>query len=201
MSSSFVHDLLSNTVSTGKIDALLPGGVINIGSGNTGNVNIASTSGKLQFTTSDTTATAFAVTASLGGATVTTGTNGINLTTTGALRITTGNTGIILAGAAAVTQITSIVTGVTVSGGNSGVITTFSAVTAAATTSVFTVTHPRCALTSVIIVNISDYAGTTGLPSVSVDNILAGTFDIVIQNNHSAAALNGVLKIAFFILN
>lgn len=105
-----------------------------------------------------------------------------------------------LSNAATVTQITSIATGVAFTNGNSGVITTFSAVTAADAVSVFTVTHPSVLTTSVVLANIVNYAGT-GLPCIAVKNLTNGTFDIAIQNGAAAAALNNVLKIGFVVLN
>jgi hypothetical protein len=50
----------------------------------------------------------------------------------------------------------------------------------------------------VVIVNITNYSGTTGIPVVRVNNCIAGTsFDIVVWNLHATNALNGILKIAF----
>lgn len=99
-----------------------------------------------------------------------------------------------------VTQITSINTGVTVNAA-AGVITTFLADTLADNTDVFTVTNSSVTATSVVLTNIQDYAGTTGLPNVVVDNVAAGSFDIVIQNAGVAASvLDGVLQIGFAVL-
>lgn len=101
-----------------------------------------------------------------------------------------------------VTQATSITTGVTLNK-PAGVITTQSASAAADAAHTFTVTNSFVATDSVILANICDYAGTiatNGNPNVIVDNITAGTFDIIITNTHGTNALSGALKIAFTIL-
>lgn len=105
-----------------------------------------------------------------------------------------------LSNASTVTQLTSIVTGVALTNGNSGVITTFAASALANATHTFTVTHPSALTTSVILVNVQSYTGT-GLPNVIVNNRLAGTFDIIIQNLAGVDALNAAMRIGFLILN
>ena len=122
--------------------------------------------------------------------------------TTGAtsLVLSSGTGGIALP-TSSVTQLTSITTGVTLSN-TSGIITTVSATTAAASASIFTVTNTLVTSASRITVNINDYAGTfatNGLPVVCVDNITSGSFDIVITNMHASNALSGILKIAFVV--
>lgn len=105
-----------------------------------------------------------------------------------------------------VTQITSITTGVTTNA-PSGIITTvtnLSGITAQ-TSATFTVTNSSVLATSVIVANVVDYAGTyitNGTPVVNVDNIGAGTFDVVLINQHTANALSatGTLKISFIVV-
>lgn len=102
----------------------------------------------------------------------------------------------------AVTQITSIVTGVTLNA-QRGLVTTFSASAAADATQKFTVTNSFASATSNIRAYIVDYAGaysTNGNPTVAVDNRGAGTFEISITNAHSANALSGALVIGFEIV-
>lgn len=99
----------------------------------------------------------------------------------------------------AVTQLSSITTGVTINS-NSGVITTVSATTAGAAKSTFTVTNSSVEADSVVIVGVQNYAGTyttNGLPVVTVNNVAAGSFDVNIINAHASNALSGVLKIGF----
>lgn len=102
--------------------------------------------------------------------------------------------------ASTVTQLTSIVTGVALTNGNSGVITTFAASALANATHTFTVTHPSCLTTSIVLVNVVSYTGT-GLPNVIVNNRLGGSFDIIIQNLAGVDALNAAMRIGFLILN
>jgi hypothetical protein len=97
----------------------------------------------------------------------------------------------------AVTQTGSGVTAVTANG-QTGLITTVSLVLAAANAGTFTVNNTGTDADSVVIVNITNYSGTTGIPVVRVNNCVAGTsFDIVVWNLHATNALNGILKIAF----
>lgn len=101
-----------------------------------------------------------------------------------------------------VTQVTSIVTGVTLNAAR-GVVTTFSASAAAGASQTFRVTNSFAAAGSNIRAYVVDYAGaftTNGVPVVSVDNRGTGGFDIVISNAHGTNALSGVLKIGFEIV-
>jgi hypothetical protein len=95
-----------------------------------------------------------------------------------------------------VTQITSITTGVTLNK-NSGFVSTVSSTLAADVSATFTVTNSFVKAGSIVQCNIVNYTGTTGLPSVRVNAIADGTFDIILSNNHSSAVLNGVVKVAF----
>lgn len=95
----------------------------------------------------------------------------------------------------AVTQASSITTGVTLNK-ISGQITTVSSTLAAAASAVFTVTDSAVAATDVVNVSIAAYAGT-GTPVAFVKNVVAGAFDIVLFNAHASAALNAVLVISF----
>lgn len=118
-----------------------------------------------------------------------------------ALVLNAGTGGIAVPGDV-VTQATSVTTGVTLSE-NSGVITTFSQSAAAGVSAAFTVTNTIVAATDKIVANIVDYAGTyttNGVPVVSVDNIGAGSFDLVVSNAHGANALSGAVQIAFVVL-
>jgi len=103
---------------------------------------------------------------------------------------------------ATVTQLGAITNAVTADS-VSGVVTTVNAATASLGVNTFTVNNDRCIATSVVHVNIQNYSGTyttNGLPTVNVNNISAGAFDIVILNTHNANALNGVLQIAFSVV-
>ena len=98
------------------------------------------------------------------------------------------------------TQLVSGVTAVTANGMN-GLITTVSLSLAAANAGTFTVNNTATDADSVVLVGISNYSGTTGIPVVRVNNCVAGTsFDIVVWNLSAGAALNGILKIGFQLL-
>ena len=102
----------------------------------------------------------------------------------------------------AVTQATSTATAVTANG-EVGLITCFTSVLAAAGTVTFTVNNTATDADSVVIVGITNYSGTqvtNGIPTVRVNNCVAGTsFDIVVTNQ-GANALAGILKIGFQLL-
>jgi hypothetical protein len=99
----------------------------------------------------------------------------------------------------AVTQTGSITTGVTINS-NAGVITTVSATTAGGAKSTFTVTNSSVEAGSIVIAGVQNYAGTygtNGIPVVTVNNVVAGAFDVNIVNVHDSNALAGVLQIGF----
>lgn len=100
------------------------------------------------------------------------------------------------------TQITSVTTGVTLSV-LKGVITTFSHTAAAYASNTFTVTNTYVGANSKVNAWIQNYSGTfttNGLPTVYVDNVTAGAFDITVSNLHNANALSGTLAIGFQVL-
>jgi hypothetical protein len=97
-----------------------------------------------------------------------------------------------------VTQLTSISTGVTLNK-TSGTITTVSTVLASSAFAIFTVTNSTVSATSLVSAQITDYSiaySGGGHPHVNVDNISAGSFDIVLMNS-GGSALGGILKIQF----
>jgi FMN-dependent NADH-azoreductase len=99
-----------------------------------------------------------------------------------------------------VTQTGSGVSPVTAQG-HTGLITTVSLNLAAANAGTFTVNNTAVDADSAVLVGICNYSGTTGFPTVRVNNCIAGTsFDIVVLNVHASVALNGVLKIGFMLL-
>lgn len=98
---------------------------------------------------------------------------------------------------ATVTQITSIATGVTVSG-LGGQITTVASTLAAAAEAEFEVTNDQVAATDVIALSTT-YAGA-GTPMLSVRKVGAGVFTITITNVHASDALDAVLVINFRVL-
>ena len=98
-------------------------------------------------------------------------------------------------------QATDISTGVTANG-SAGVITTQTATTAAENTNFFTVTNDKVKSDSVVTAIQTSYSGAytvNGMPNIAIGNVHDGGFNIIIQNCHSANALNGVLKIAFLV--
>ena len=97
----------------------------------------------------------------------------------------------------AVTQITSITTGVTLSK-PCGQITTVASTLAAAAATAFTVTNTLVAATDVVVLSTT-YAGA-GTPIVYCKVVAAGSFDIGITILHAANALDAVLVINFAVI-
>jgi hypothetical protein len=103
----------------------------------------------------------------------------------------------------AVTQITSITTTVILNN-RIGLITTVSSTLAAEAVAKFTVTNNKVLATGDLVrCWLQDYAGGTGdgLPTVHVDNVAVGSFQVVVQNCESVNALAALLKIGFEIIN
>jgi len=98
-----------------------------------------------------------------------------------------------------VTQATSNTTAVSITT-QAGIITTQSMTTPSNSSTQFTVNHPSVTVNSVILANISNYAGTTGLPNLYIDNPTTGSFVATVQNHHTSGSLNGAMKISYFIL-
>lgn len=96
-----------------------------------------------------------------------------------------------------VTQATSASTGVTLSK-RSGQITTVALTTAAGAEEVFTVTNTEVDAKDVVVVGTT-YAGA-GTPLVSVKQIAADAFDIVITNLHASAALDAAVVVNFVVI-
>ena len=80
-----------------------------------------------------------------------------------------------------------------------GIVTMFTSTLAANGFQAFTVTNSYVGAGTIVLTSVQDYSGTTGLPSVIVDNIAEGTFQIVLQNGGSAA-LNGIVKVSFLVV-
>jgi hypothetical protein len=98
-----------------------------------------------------------------------------------------------------VTQATSITTAVTLNTFN-GVITTVSSTLAANATTFFTVNNSNVTAASRILVTAQYDEAATGIVVLSVSDIAAGSFKVVISNGGNAA-LNNVVRVHFMILN
>ena len=104
----------------------------------------------------------------------------------------------VTAGQTAVTQITSITTGVTCSA-LSGVITTVSQTVAAGAEAEFTVTNTLVAATDVVVACIKTHT-SAGSFIVAVSAVAAGSFKLQLTNLAAATAGNNVLVINFLVL-
>jgi hypothetical protein len=101
----------------------------------------------------------------------------------------------------AITQATSLATGIT-SNSTGTLITTVNATVAAGAATTFTFTNSTVLASSYVVAMIENYSGTygtNGQPCVNVNNIVGGACDLVVYNSHGTNALNGALKIAVFV--
>lgn len=101
-------------------------------------------------------------------------------------------------GQTAVTQATSITTGVTCNA-YSGVITTVSQTVAAGAEAEFTVTNSKVAATDVVVACIKTHT-SAGTFAVDVSAVAAGSFKLRLTNLHASAAGDNVLVINFLVL-
>jgi hypothetical protein len=100
---------------------------------------------------------------------------------------------------AAITQSTSLTSGVTI---NSpvGTITTISTSLATQGSLSFTCTNSSVDASKYVMANIINYSGSTGYPSIIIDDVTSGSFLVNVRNNSTSAILNGTIKIAFLVL-
>jgi hypothetical protein len=98
----------------------------------------------------------------------------------------------------AVTQASSITTGVTCDA-YSGVITTVSQTVAAGAEAEFTVTNSSVAATDVVVACIKTHT-SAGSFIVAVSAVAAGSFKLHLTNLHASTAGNNVLVINFIVL-
>lgn len=98
--------------------------------------------------------------------------------------------------AGAVTQLSSITTGVTVNAPK-GTITTVASTLAAGAAASFSVVNSFATATSVIGLSVDSSASTQGFVKLSQKTKAAGSFIITITNTHPTDDLNGLLKIDF----
>lgn len=105
-----------------------------------------------------------------------------------------------LTGRGAVTQATNHSTGVTVNA-TSGVITLASVDLAAGAEAQFTVTNSTVAVGDVVVACVGTNNDASGTPSVSVLDVAAGSFDILLTNLHaSTAAFNDATTVNFAVI-
>jgi hypothetical protein len=97
------------------------------------------------------------------------------------------------------TQATLITNPVTVNALN-GVITTVSSTLAGATKTFFTVNNSNVLATSRVIVSLEYDEAALGFPIVTVADIVAGSFKVVITNAAAATALNAAMRVHFIII-
>jgi hypothetical protein len=96
-------------------------------------------------------------------------------------------------------QATLITNPVTVNALN-GIVTTVTSTLAGATKTFFTVNNSNVLATSRVIVSLEYDEAATGFPIVTVADIVAGSFKVVITNAAAATALNAAMRVHFIII-
>jgi hypothetical protein len=104
----------------------------------------------------------------------------------------------VVTGQTAVTQASSITTGVTCDA-YTGVITTVSQTVAGGAEAEFTVTNAKVAATDVVVASIKTHT-SAGDFIVAVSAIAAGSFKLRLTNLHASTAGNNTLAINFLVL-
>jgi len=105
---------------------------------------------------------------------------------------------LIVADSGEVTQLTSLVTGVTLHT-HHGKITTVAATTAAAAEEEFVVTNDAVGADSVVVACVATYGGS-GTPIVEVSKVAKGSFTVLVANLHASAALDALMTINYLVL-
>ncbi len=82
----------------------------------------------------------------------------------------------------------------------SGVITSEALTTAAGATYGLVLTNSPVAATSRVFASVGYGSSTAGTPAVTMVTPSAGSVKITVQNVHASAAVNGTLKISFWVL-
>ena len=98
-----------------------------------------------------------------------------------------------------VTQITNLGTTVT-NNSPCGFITTVNTTLATQGSTSFTCSNSTVSASKLVLTNIQGYTGTGGSPSVYVQNVADGRFTVTVQNRDLINALNGTIKIGFFVV-
>lgn len=98
-----------------------------------------------------------------------------------------------------ITQGTAITSGVTINT-PAGFISTVSSTLVTHGSVSFAVTNGYVDASSLVLANVVNYAGTNGTPSVIVEDVTQGSFNITLRNSHVNNPLNGVVKIGYTVL-
>lgn len=88
----------------------------------------------------------------------------------------------------------------TINGAGAGLVTTESITTAAGSAYTLTLTDSLIAATDLVFASVTNGSNSAGLPLLLRVTPAAGSVAIVVQNAHASAALNGTLKISFFVV-
>lgn len=84
---------------------------------------------------------------------------------------------------------------------SSGVVTSEALVTAAGASYVLTLTNNKIAVGDLVFASVQYGTSTTGTPCVTkVDTSTISTAVVTIQNVHASAALNGTIKVSYFVI-
>ena len=99
------------------------------------------------------------------------------------------------------TQYSSSTSTVTSNNTQFGLITTYTSTLSAQNTLSFTVNNNNCDSQTPVLLNLTGYTGSHGLPTVYCSSVNSNSFNVTIQNNSTTQALNGTLNISYTIMN
>jgi hypothetical protein len=88
----------------------------------------------------------------------------------------------------------------TLNSSSGGIITTESLTTAAGATYTLTLTNDAIAAGDMVFASVQDGTSNAGTPAITTVAPAAGSVVIIVQNIHSSNAVNGTLKISFFVV-
>lgn len=92
-------------------------------------------------------------------------------------------------------------TGAATADGGRGIITSEALTTAAGAVYTLTLTNSSIAATSLVFVSVGNGTNSAGSPALTTVVPAAGSAVIKIQNIHASNALNGTLKVSYFVVN
>jgi hypothetical protein len=130
------------------------------------------------------------------------GAHSFSLTSNKATKATVGSTGLVMSAGTKLTLDTGTATataGAATLSKQSGTITTEALTTAAAAAYTLTLTNTQVTAASKVFVSVDNGTNTQGIPVLSTATPSGGSVAIKVFNLHASQALNGTLKISFWV--
>lgn len=99
------------------------------------------------------------------------------------------------------TKTATATTGAATLSKTAGAVTSEALTTAAGATYTLTLTNTKIAAASQVFASVKYGTATAGMPAVTMVTPAAGSVDIIVQNVHASAALDGTIVISFMVLD